>query len=332
VPGASGGTVWAPSSFSPQTGLFYVAASIQPSAFVRQETTYTPGKRYTAAGPANPLLGATLHGTLTALDPRTNKIVWQKDMPYTIGRGSGATTTAGGLVFHGEPDGNIQAYDARTGDLLWQFQTGFGAEAPVATYEVDGVQYVAIAAGGNSLTRSPNGDAVWAFALNGRVAPFAAPQPPSRVVEFTGPIDPTNTVNMAEYGFQGTGPSASNPPTNRITLPAGTTVTWTNIGDLSHTATDVNGLFDTGLVGPRGTASVTFNTPGTYTYICLPHPWMSGQVIVTESQIQTVPVLPGQQPGIGQPAGGLPEPGAPAGGAAPAQAGTEEQRTAPDHP
>src|SRR5438445_245126 len=80
-----------------------------------------------------------------------------------IGNGGGSTTTAGGLVFHGEPDGNIQAYDAKTGELLWQFQTGFGAEAPPVIYEVDGDQYVAIAAGGNQLTGSAYGDAVWAF-------------------------------------------------------------------------------------------------------------------------------------------------------------------------
>jgi hypothetical protein len=43
-------------------------------------------------------------------------------------------TTAGGIVFHGEPDGNFQAYDARSGDLLWQFQTGFGADGPPMTY------------------------------------------------------------------------------------------------------------------------------------------------------------------------------------------------------
>ena len=51
--------------------------------------------------------------------------MWQTKTPYRIGNGGGSTTTAGGLVFHGEPDGNIQAYDAKTGELLWQFQTGF---------------------------------------------------------------------------------------------------------------------------------------------------------------------------------------------------------------
>ncbi len=61
--------------------------------------------------------------------------------------------TAGGLVFRGAPDGNFLALDAQTGEELWRFQTGFGADAPPMTYEVDGEQYVAIATGGNQSER-----------------------------------------------------------------------------------------------------------------------------------------------------------------------------------
>ena len=56
-------------------------------------------------------------------------------------------TTAGGIAFHGNGDGNFQAYDAKTGNLLWQWQTGAGADAPPSTYMIDGVQYVSIARG-----------------------------------------------------------------------------------------------------------------------------------------------------------------------------------------
>ena len=90
-------------------------------------------------------------------------------------------STAGGLVFHGEPDGNVQAYDTRAGDLLWQWQTGFGADGPPVTHEIDGVPYVAIAIGGNRLINSARGDAVWAFTLNGRLQPAEAPAPPPSV-------------------------------------------------------------------------------------------------------------------------------------------------------
>ena len=66
---------------------------------------------------APPAIGAKYSGTLTAVDSRTNRIVWQNQMPYSIGQGSGALATASGLLFHGEPDGNFQAYDAKTGEL-----------------------------------------------------------------------------------------------------------------------------------------------------------------------------------------------------------------------
>jgi hypothetical protein len=65
-----------------------------------------------------------------------------------------------------------------TGDVLWQFQTGAGADAPVSTYEVDGEQYVAILAGGNQYMGTASGDNLWAFKLGGTVKPAAAPRPP----------------------------------------------------------------------------------------------------------------------------------------------------------
>ena len=78
----------------------------------------------------------------------------------TAKNGSGVTATAGGLVFHGEPDGNLQAYDARTGDLIWQFQTGFYESGPVAVYQAGGQQYVAALAAGAlwGLSRANDGD------------------------------------------------------------------------------------------------------------------------------------------------------------------------------
>ena len=158
APGGNGGPNWAPMSYDPQTGYFYVTAAI------RTGSRTAPGSGKTAPPP----IGAKYSGTLTAVDSRTNRIAWQRKMPYSIGQGSGSLTTAGGLLFHGEPDGNLQAYNARTGDLLWQWQTGAGADAPAITYEIDGEQFVAIAAGGQAIqTSSANGDMIWAFSLKG---------------------------------------------------------------------------------------------------------------------------------------------------------------------
>jgi plastocyanin len=70
----------------------------------------------------------------------------------------------------------------------------------------------------------------------------------------------------------------------RITVPVGTTVTWRNTGTTIHTATALDQSWDTGdIPGGGGTASLVFDTPGTYTYTCAPHPWMLAQVIVTRA-------------------------------------------------
>ena len=66
-------------------------------------------------------------------------------------------------------------------------------------------------------------------------------------------------------------------------IKAGTTVTFTNVGDMPHTATSFDGKtaqWDTGVLATGESKTITFDKPGTYYYICTPHPWMYGQVIV----------------------------------------------------
>ena len=67
---------------------------------------------------------------------------------------------------------------------------------------------------------------------------------------------------------------------NSITITAGGTVTWTNSDSAPHTATGDGGSFDTGTIDPGGSASITFDTPGTYSYFCSIHPDMTGTVVV----------------------------------------------------
>jgi quinohemoprotein ethanol dehydrogenase len=284
-PGGNGGVNWAPMSYDPQTGFFYVTAADRPASRIAQGT----GKI------APPAIGAKYSGTLTAVDSRTNKIAWQKKMPYSIGQGSGALTTASGLLFHGEPDGNFQAYDAKTGALLWKWQAGAGADAPAITYEIDGEQYVAIAVGGVATqTASSNGDMIWAFSLHGgpphQIAQFDAPPPPPAEVtfNFTGlikgavPVEKTNAVKMVDYSFS---PS-------RITVPTGTKVTFTNTGKEPHNAAGADlGGWDIGILMAGETASVTLNKPGEYLYVCTPHPFMIGEIIVTGPEIASAPAV-----------------------------------------
>jgi alcohol dehydrogenase (cytochrome c) len=291
-PGGNGGVNWAPMSYDPQNGYFYVAAADRPVGRV------APGSGKIAP----PAIGAKYSGTLTAVDSRTNRIVWQKKTPYSIGQGSGALTTASGLLFHGEPDGNFQAYDAKSGELLWHWQTGAGADAPAITYEIDGEQYVAIAAGGVSIqTASANGDMIWVFSLKGnrrhRIAQFDPPNPPPSQVSFnfTGllkgevPIVKTNAVKMIDYAYA---PS-------RITVTTGTKVTFTNTGQQPHNAAgpDLSG-WDIGILTAGQTATVTFNKPGTYLYACTPHPFMIGQVIVTGPEIASAPPVVVESSGV----------------------------------
>jgi len=65
-----------------------------------------------------------------------------------------------------------------------------------------------------------------------------------------------------------------------ITVPAGTTVVWTNADDVQHTVTASDQSFSSPPIDTDGQFSYTFKTPGTYTYFCAIHPFMSGKVIV----------------------------------------------------
>ena len=78
----------------------------------------------------------------------------------------GALTTAGNLVFTGEGNGNFNAYSAHTGELLWQFKSDYGVNAPPVTYAVNGKQYIAVAAGGNRIFGYSTGDDILVFSLD----------------------------------------------------------------------------------------------------------------------------------------------------------------------
>jgi outer membrane protein assembly factor BamB len=171
-------------TFSPQTRLLYVCGSIINSGFGLKRQTFDEATGRLMGTPEGGRgffrpAGEPRAGTLTAMDPTTNRIVWQKRTKYPCGSGSGLLSTAAGLLFHGESDGHLAAYDIANGDVLWKFQTGAGADAPVTTYEIAGEQYVAILAGGNSFLQSTSGDSLWAFKLGGSVPPAPAPPEPS---------------------------------------------------------------------------------------------------------------------------------------------------------
>src|SRR2546430_2662021 len=145
--GANGGVEWSPMAFSPKTNFAYAINLIQPMTYHVEATEYPDGKLW-LGGAFKTIPGVPQTGNVTAVDVNTGKIAWQAktDQPM-IG---GISATGGDLVFAGEGNGLFKAYDARSGKVLWTYQCGAGVNAPPVTYIVDGKQYVAVAAGGDT--------------------------------------------------------------------------------------------------------------------------------------------------------------------------------------
>jgi glucose dehydrogenase len=163
APGGAGGASWSPVSFDTRTGIAYVAAIHWPMRYTVKEVPATAEKaavRYTSLEPSS----GPRWGVLSAIDTRrSGKIKWQvRTAEPLVG---GVLATAGDLLFMGEGNGNFNAFNTETGELLWQFNGDAGVNAPPITYQVDGRQYVAVAAGGNALFGFKQGDAVMVFAL-----------------------------------------------------------------------------------------------------------------------------------------------------------------------
>ena len=142
APGTGGGANYSPISYSPQTGLLYVAAIDSPQNAGR------PAKGY-----------------FSAFDPTTGELAWQQTFE---GYGqAGSVVTAGGVVFVGTGSnvaGYFFAYNARSGDLLWKFNTGSGVFSSPSVYMVNGEEFVTVASGGGDRGRR-GGDLILSFAL-----------------------------------------------------------------------------------------------------------------------------------------------------------------------
>jgi alcohol dehydrogenase (cytochrome c) len=152
-PGIGGGTNWYSPSYSPQTGLFYVAADHHGQVFYKLKPEYRPGARF-EAGYVRNIPGETAYGATKALDALTGKLRWELRLHSQVS--AGLLSTAGGLVFGGDREGNFFAIDAGSGKLLWHFQTGGAIWANPVTFMVEKKQHVAIAAG----------QAIFAFTLD----------------------------------------------------------------------------------------------------------------------------------------------------------------------
>jgi alcohol dehydrogenase (cytochrome c) len=91
--------------------------------------------------------GADHYGEVQAWDPTTGKKVWQYNFPKLHLFGS-VLATAGDLIFAGGTnDRNFRAFDAKTGELLWEQKTNSGIMGMPVSYEMDGMQDMAIQSG-----------------------------------------------------------------------------------------------------------------------------------------------------------------------------------------
>jgi alcohol dehydrogenase (cytochrome c) len=145
-PGIDGATNWFSPSYNPDTGLFCVMALESCDLFLAKPKEFVKGETFYNTGTSRPP-GERMQKILLALSVADGKRAWSYPQ---IGPGNswgGTLTTAGGLVFFGDDSNSFEAVVAKTGRVLWHFNTGQVMRASPMTYSVAGVQYVAIAAG-----------------------------------------------------------------------------------------------------------------------------------------------------------------------------------------
>jgi len=174
-PSTRGGTDWPARAYSPETGLYYISGNhvcmdVEGFAFEQGTPLRNIDDRRVVAP------GYDYIGELWAIDPVTMETVWT--VQYDIPTSATPLPTAGGVVFAGHIDRRFFAYDAASGDELWSIRTSAPIEGHPVSYEVDGVQYVAVPVGccsivGGAMAREftpehigPSGTGeIWVFRL-----------------------------------------------------------------------------------------------------------------------------------------------------------------------
>jgi len=151
-PSVSGAANWPSDAFDPASGLFYMFAEESCNIYTKNDEWWKAGESF-YGGATRRAPGDNNGGKfLKAIDFQTGKIAWE--IPDVGGGilGSGLMATAGGLIFYGDGSGAFIAADAKTGKLLWHFNTGQSWKGGPMTYLVDGKQYIGVAAGNTILT------------------------------------------------------------------------------------------------------------------------------------------------------------------------------------
>ena len=213
---------WQPMAFSRQTGLVYIPVLEGGVVFERERAPRFRADSYNAeaqerlAEPRDESLlrhqpAQAMRSVLKAWDPALQRVAWE--MPQTTFYSGGILATGSDLIFQGNAAGEFVAYDARTGALLASVPTGTGIMAAPVTYELDGEQYVAVAAGlggavlsgyvpGAAALQYENRGRILVFKLRGRPVPLPsklAPADPHPLPEPISTAQPTLDRGRALY-------------------------------------------------------------------------------------------------------------------------------------
>lgn len=240
-PSSRGAHNWRPMSYSPDTGLVYIPAyeaydlkvNLYPNGFDYDPDLWTAGVLplplvegavdaldgfFPADGSIdkellkqtirdNKPIAPPMRTIVRAWDPKKQAIAWDIDVE-PFGNSGAVMSTAGGLLFHTKPDGFLNVYDDRTGELLKAIDTGSGIMAAPATYMVDGEQYVIVMSGlgGGGFFNYPTYTAAYKYGNAGRMMAFKlgggeTPKPlPAVWLEQPEPPAPFGDKEMIEAG------------------------------------------------------------------------------------------------------------------------------------
>jgi alcohol dehydrogenase (cytochrome c) len=155
-PTIGGGVNYQPPAYSPRTSLLYGSGAEGCSGITVEEVTAKGPDGGNPFGPAGLFIGGTFegpelsveeYGAITAIDVRTGATVAKKTLPHRTD--SGMLASAGGLVFNGNKDGTVAAYNDETLQQVWGINMGTTYKSEPISYAVDGRQYIAILSGGN---------------------------------------------------------------------------------------------------------------------------------------------------------------------------------------
>ena len=208
TPGALGAHNWQPMAFSQRTGLVYIPGNHalfgyeDPKSFEIRPGRWNLGLKTEGTSPPDDpkAMAATrklLTGRLIAWDPILQREVWGFDYPEPWN--GGVLATEGNLVFQGDTRGNLRAFSADAGKVVWTVNVGMGIMAPPISFQIDGEQYIAVVGGYGG-----------AYALTSAFNDDPHPRPNGRIFVFKlGAKGPMPTIAKVEW-------APANPPAEKF--------------------------------------------------------------------------------------------------------------------